>query len=144
YYIGIVSFTTGIPIDATLTATVSTSNDSGPTTPGTVLTSGRAQNFTIGPVTGPTLYYGATGYRIVVPQGATSLDIVLHTTTPNADVDLYAIYNEDVILNGSDLTLDYASDGATGEERITVNSASTPPLKAGTYFIALGLLTPGV
>lgn len=75
YYIAIASFTPGISIDATITATVSTGAAPPPPAPGGgVLTSGRAQNFTLDPVTGPTLFSSNSGYTIVVPQGATSLD----------------------------------------------------------------------
>ena len=108
------------------------------------MTSGRAQPFTLEPVTGPTIFTGDSGYKVVVPQGATSLDIVLHTTTPNADVDLFARYSQDVAIRNGEIVSDLRSTGETGEERITINASSTPPLRAGTYYISLAAFTTGI
>ncbi len=145
YYIAVASWNPGVKIDATITATVSTG--SAPPPPaggGNVLTSGRAQAFALDPVTGPTIFTGDSGYKIVVPQGATSLDILLHTTTPNADVDLFARYGQDLAVRNGEIVADYSSTRETGEERITINASSNPPLRAGTYYIALAAFTSGV
>jgi V8-like Glu-specific endopeptidase len=145
YYIAVASWNPGVKIDATVTATVSTASaPPPPASGGNVLTSGRAQPFTLDPVTGPTIFLGDSGYRIAVPQGATSLDIVLHTTTPNADVDLFARYGQDLAIRNGDIVSDYSSTSETGEERITINASSNPPLRAGTYYISMAAFTAGV
>ena len=56
------------------------------------LTSGKPFHLLFGP--GSSRAEGYNGYWIVVPPGATQLDIRLVTTTPGADVDLYA--NRDI------------------------------------------------
>jgi pre-peptidase len=144
YYIAFVSWNPGIAVDATITATVTTGATPPPPSAGNTLVSGRAQSFAYDPVTGPTIFNGNAGFRIVVPQGATSMDVVLHTATPNADLDLFARYGQDVGINNGNLVTDYGSDGPTGEERITINASSNPPLRPGTYYIDVAVMTAGV
>jgi hypothetical protein len=59
-------------------------------------------------------------------------------------VDLFARFNQDVAIVSGDVVADHASTGATGEERITINSSSNPVLRAGTYYISLALFTSNV
>ncbi len=94
---------------------------------------------------------GYNGYWIDVPPGATQLAIRLVTTTPNAEVNLYAsrdirpraVYganNKGLIGYESQ----YSSTGAGGDESITITPASSPPLQPGPYFIAVHVRTKGV
>ena len=39
---------------------------------------------------------------------------------------------------------DYSSEGPTGNEEIIITRQSDPPLRAGTYFVSLGVRTTGV
>ena len=39
---------------------------------------------------------------------------------------------------------DYSSEGLTGNEQIVITPSSDPPLRAGTYFVSLGLFDTGV
>jgi hypothetical protein len=147
YYLGIGVFTTNRAVTGSIVATTETGTAPGPPPPpatgGTALTSGVPAAFSLPSVTGPTLFIGDFSYRIAVPAGATQLVVRLATTTPGADVDLYVRYGMDVSLANGRPQADYRSEGLTGDETITITPASSPPLQAGTYFIAFGLFTLG-
>jgi len=82
-----------------------------------------------------------TQFSIQVPAGTTQLKIDL---SGNQDVDLYARFGAKVAIDDDgDLVLDHFSDSLSGTESITINSASSPPLRQGTYFIAVGNFGPG-
>ena len=113
------------------------------------LTSGKPFNLIFGP--GSSRPEGYNGYWIVVPRGATQLDIRLVTSTADAEVDLYA--NRDILPsavfdeNTKDLAgyeSQYSSTGPGGNESITITPASSPPLKPGPYFIAVHVRTQDV
>ncbi|MDP2997044.1 MAG: PPC domain-containing protein [Bryobacterales bacterium] len=137
YYIALGLFTPGVEVQTTLTANLTATQPPASTI---ALVSGQARNFTLGPVTGGTLYNGANGFTIAVPQGATRLEITLRTSTANTDVDLYARFSQDVGLSGTSAVADFKSAGATGDEYIVIAGSD---LRAGTYYIAFGLLTTG-
>ena len=113
------------------------------------LTSGEPFNLLFGP--GSARPEGYNGYWIDVPAGATQLAIRLVTTTPGADVDLYA--NRDIrpstVFGANNKELvgyesQYSSAGPGGNESITITPASSPPLQPGPYFIAVHVRTQGV
>ena len=82
-----------------------------------------------------------TQFSIQVPAGATQLKIDLNG---NQDVDLYARFGAKIAIDDEgDLILDHFSDSLTGTESITINAASSPQLRQGTYFIAVGNFGPG-
>ena len=135
YYVALGFYDTGSSVSGSITATV----DSGAADPPPV-------NFTFSfpAVSEPTLFAGDYGAQIVVPPGATSLTIKINTATPNADVDLYVRFGQDVGLSAGSPLADYSSEGPTGSESITITTSSPFPLQAGTYYIAYGVFTPGV
>ncbi|MEK7408077.1 MAG: PPC domain-containing protein [Acidobacteriota bacterium] len=142
YYISVAVLTPNVAASGTITATVTTAPSPPPPSGGpTALTSGVARNFTIGPVTTGTLFNGDRGYTISVPQGATRLEIRLLTATPNVDIDLFARFGADTTISGDKAVADHSSEGAAGDETIIITSTSTPPLRAGTYYISLALFT---
>jgi hypothetical protein len=145
YFIGFGLFTTGVTVQSTITASVGSTVTPPVTTGAVTLTSGSPATFRIGPVNSPTLFSGNRGFRIQVPAGASRLDIALSTTSPaGADVDLYARFGTDVGVAEGRVVADERSESLLGTERITITAASNPPLRSGTYFIALGLFTTGV
>ena len=84
---------------------------------------------------------GATQYSIQVPAGATQLKLDLNG---NQDVDLYARFGAKIaITDDGDLLVDHSSESLTMVESITINAASSPPLRQGVYFIAVGNFGPG-
>jgi len=107
------------------------------------LVSGVPAAFSFPAVSNPTLLYGDYGYRIVVPAGATRLEISTVTSTPNVDLDLYVRYGADVDIAGGTAVADFRSEGPTGNETVIVTSSSSPVLRQGTYYIAFGLFTTG-
>lgn len=146
YYIALYQYTTGVPVEATLTATVTTGSTGGGGGGGTSnqeLVSGRAASFRLTSVDSPRLFNGDFGFRLVVPEGATRVDFNLRTTTPNVDVDLYVRRDTDVTVVDGRPAADYLSEGETGAETITITPGSNPPLQPGTYYVAFGLFTTG-
>jgi hypothetical protein len=141
YFIAFGVYTTGKSIQLTLTATVTTGSTTPPGGSSNVLTSGQARSFSLGPVTGSTLFRGQNGFTINVPQNATRLEIVLRTTPASADVDLYARGGQDIGLENGRPVADARSEGPDGNESIVLTGAA---LRPGTYFIGFGLFTNGV
>jgi uncharacterized protein (TIGR03437 family) len=84
---------------------------------------------------------GQTQYQIQVPMGANRLEVTL---TGNQDVDLFVRYGQRVTFYpNSDSDADYVSESPGGSESLTITNASSPPLRQGTYFIAVGNYGPG-
>jgi len=82
-----------------------------------------------------------TQYSVEVPNSATELRIDL---SGNQDVDLFVRFDQRVAPDSSGLPIaNYKSDSPSGEESITVTSSSAPPLKSGTYYIAVANYGPG-
>ena len=106
------------------------------------LTSGASQMGSIAAPPGPDLgRLGSTQYSIQVPAGTTQLKIDL---AGNQDVDLYARFGAKIAISDSgDLLADHRSESFTGTESIIITPASSPQLRQGTYFIAVGNFGPG-
>jgi hypothetical protein len=117
--------------------------DSIPNNAAAAVVSGVPAAFSLPAVSNPTLFSGDYGYRVVVPAGATRLQISTVTTTPGADVDLYVRYGTDVELANGTAVADFRSEGPTGNETVIISSSSSPALLPGTYYIAFGLFTTG-
>jgi hypothetical protein len=109
------------------------------TGPTLALTTGTGQ---AGSISAPNLddcALGSLQYTIVVPSGATQLKIDLNGTQ---DIDLFARLNQRIVIQSGGLVADHESIGLAGTESITITPASTPPLQAGTYFLAVGNCGP--
>jgi hypothetical protein len=144
YYIALASFTTGQEIAATLTARIGAGGTGGGASQTTLLSNGVSRDFSLPAVQNGVVFLGRSAYRIDVPAGATQLQIRVNTATANADVDLYARFDGEVGVENGRVSADYRSTSDSGNETITIDAQSTPPLRAGTYFMALGLFTRGV
>ncbi|HSB11922.1 MAG TPA: NF038122 family metalloprotease [Blastocatellia bacterium] len=81
-----------------------------------------------------------TQYSIAVPAGATGLRIDLNG---NQDVDLFARFGQRVFNQGFRPESDYFSATDSGSESITITASASPPLKQGTYYIAVANFGPG-
>jgi len=104
------------------------------------LVSGRPQR---GGMSAPPLNLGFLShlqYSIAVPPDAAQLRIELNG---NQDVDLFVRFGERVVIQGFHPRGDYVSAGASGVEAITVTPSSSPPLREGTYFVAVANFGPG-
>ena len=145
YHIALGVFTTGVPVEAAITAEVDggSSPDPGGSAGPAVLTSGSPKTFNLSAVNGATLLNGSGSYVIDVPQGAQRLEIRLSTSTPGVDIDLFARHGSDNAVANGRVVADFASDGPTGNEVITISAGSTPALKPGRYFISLAMFTTG-
>jgi Bacterial pre-peptidase C-terminal domain len=145
YYIGLANFTLNQAATGTLTATVETRGQPNPSPgAGQLLTFGVPANFSFGPVRNAVLINGEQGFRIQVPAGATRLEIRLVTATADADLDLYARFGADIELRDSDVIADHVSDSPEGRETIVITPLSSPALRAGTYYVGLGIFAQNV
>jgi hypothetical protein len=143
YFVRIANFTANVAVNGSLSTTVATGGGGGGTT-GQALTSGASRNLTFPSGVSGRLFNGSNGFFIDVPEGATSLQVQLRTSTPGADVDLFVRRGQDVAVASGAVVSDYKSEGLAGDELITITPASTPALQAGRYFIAFGVFTANV
>ncbi len=81
---------------------------------------------------------GVTQYRIAVPAGAASLQIAL---TSALDLDLYARFNNPILVQAGQVTADFRATSLGGNETITISPTTAPALQAGTYYLALSNCT---
>ena len=104
------------------------------------LTSGVPQSGSIDAPDAGSALLGSTQYTVQVPNGASQLTVELNG---NPDVDLYVRGGQRITIGSSGPVADHVSDSQTGSESITINPSSSPPLRVGTYFIAVGNFGPG-
>jgi len=102
------------------------------------LTPGQTETFELPPVPGPRLFTGGP-FRIVVPEGATQLDVQVKTTTPGVDVDLHVSRETPPSVQDGSIVADFSSTTLLGEELVTITAESG--LAPGTYFASLALWT---
>ena len=69
------------------------------------------------------------------------MQLRLTADAPSIDTDLYARYEADVDLVVGELVTDHSAESDSGNELLTVDSGSQPPLRAGTYYVSVGLFT---
>ncbi len=108
------------------------------------LTPGRPVSFSRGPVDSPSLFRGDNSFRLEVPDNASRVTFTLESVDPDVDVDLYVRFGEDNDLQDRMVVTDYSSEGLTGNEEIVITPQSDPPLRAGTYFVSVGVFDTGV
>ncbi len=108
------------------------------------LTPGRPVSFSRGPVDSPTLFSGDFSFRLEVPEDASRVTFTLESVDPDVDVDLYVRFGEDNAVQDRRVVTDYSSEGLTGNEEIVITRQSDPPLRAGTYFVSVGIFDTGV
>ena len=106
------------------------------------LTPGRPVSFSRGPVDSPTLFSGDFSYQLEVPEDATRVTFTLES---DADVALLVRYGEDNTVQDGRPVFDHLADDVfAGTEEIVITRQSDPPLRAGTYFVSVGVLATGV
>ena len=108
------------------------------------LTPGQPATFRLEPVDTPTIFLGGSSFRLEVPENASRVTFTLESIDPDINVDLYVRYGEDNDIRDGRVISDYSSEGPTGNEEIIITRQSDPPLRAGTYFVSLGVRTTGV
>ncbi|MBM3798062.1 MAG: hypothetical protein FJW31_29395 [Acidobacteria bacterium] len=141
YFVGLGLYTNNVTATGNILVTIEGGNTTPPPTGGNTLTSGQALTLNIPAQANSVLL--ADKYQSAVPAGATGLTVRLSNGTPGIDYDLFVRRNSAPEVSGGRVTADFASEGAAGDELITINASSTPPLVAGsTYFIGIAVLTP--
>ena len=105
------------------------------------LTPGQLISFRLGPVDAPTLFNGDNSFRLEVPDNATRVTFTLES---DVDVSLLVRYGEDNDIQDGRVVTNYSSRNPTGNEEIVITPQSDPPLRAGTYFVSVGVFATGV
>ena len=91
----------------------------------------------------PTFFHGGWSFRVNVPKGATGLRVKLVTETAGAVVDLYVNHGSDAILSDGRIVSDHSSTRLFRDKFVYITPQTTPPLRAGIYFISFVLNTTG-
>ena len=129
---------------STTPADVETSTpDPPPPPPRGTLTPGQFANFRLGPAQSATLYLG-NSFRLEVPENASRVIFTLESVDPDVDVNLYVRFGQNNAFQNGRIVTDHRSSGPTGNEQIVITPSSDPTLRAGTYFVSLGLFDVGV
>ena len=110
---------------------------------GGLLTSGQSRRFRLEPVDNPTIFTGGYSYRLDVPTNASRATFTLSSVTRSVDVDLYVRFGEDNEVRDGRAVSDYSSATTSGDEEIVITRSSSPPLRAGAYFVSLALYDTG-
>ena len=106
----------------------------------TQLTPGQPFSFRAGPVDSPTLFNGSP-FLLEVPEDASRVTFTLES---DADVELFVRFGENPDLQGGEVVSDHSHRNRTGNERIVITPESDPPLRSGTYFVAIAVWATGV
>ena len=110
--------------------------------PGRQIVSGDTLSFSLGPFANPTLVTFGDDGQLEVPEDATRVTFTLES---DANLALFVRYGKDTELQDGGPVYDYAAnDGLAGTEEIVITRQSDPPLRAGTYFVSVGVLATGV
>ena len=143
YFVSIAVFATGVVANCTLTAEVELDDgEAPPPMPGgRPLTPGQPVSFQQGPVDTPTLFRGDFSFRLEVPDNAVRVTFTLES---DVDVSLLVRYGEDNAFQDGRVVTNYSSRNPTGNEEIVITPQSDPPLRAGTYFVSVGVFATGV
>ena len=108
------------------------------------LTPGQFAAFRLGPVETVTLFLGKPSFRLEVPENASRVIFTLESVDPDVDVNLYVRFGQNNAFQDGRIVTDHRSSGPTGNEQIVITPSSDPALRAGTYFVSLGLFDTGV
>ena len=142
YFVSVLVFATGVEVNCTLTAEVERDGEAPPPMPGgRPLTPGQPVSFQRGPVDTPTLFRGDFSFRLEVPDNAVRVTFTLES---DVDVSLLVRYGEDNAFQDGRVVTNYSSRNPTGNEEIVITPQSDPPLRAGTYFVSVGVFATGV
>ena len=106
------------------------------------LTPGRPVPFRLGPYSRQTFVtFRGDDPKLEVPEDATRVTFTLES---DDDLELFVRFGENPDLQDRRVVSDYRHRNRTGNERIVITPESDPPLRAGTYFVAIGVYTTGV
>ena len=144
YFVSIVLFDTGVVAEGTLTAEVELDGESPPPISGGPLTPGQPSAFRLGPVDTPTLFAGGHSFQLEVSENASRVIFTLESVDPDVDVALYVRFGENNTIQDGGVVFDHGSRNPEGNERVGITYRSDPPLRAGTYFVSVGLFDTGV
>ena len=138
-------FTTLPPtVLSTTPADVETSTPEPPRISEGTLTPGQFADFRLGPVQSAVLFLGKPSFQLEVPENASRVIFTLESVDPDVDVNLYVRFGQNNAFQDGRIVTDHRSSGPTGNEQIVITPSSDPALRAGTYFVSLGLFDAGV
>ena len=141
YFVSVGVFATGVEVNCTLTAEVEREGGTPPPTSDGTLTPSQPVSFQRGPVDNPRLFARNDSFRLEVPEDASRVTFTLES---DVDVELAVRYGEDNAVEDRSLVTDHRSRNPAGNEEIVITPQSDPPLRAGTYFVSVGVFATGV
>jgi len=105
------------------------------------ITPGKPVSFRLGPYSTPTLVtFRGDEPKVEVPKDATRVTFTLES---DDDLELLVRFAANPDLQNGRVVTDYRHRNRAGNERIVITPQSTPPLQAGTYYVAIGVFTTG-
>lgn len=105
------------------------------------ITPGQPVSFRLGPYSTPTLVtFRGDEPKVEVPKDATRVTFTLES---DDDLELLVRFAANPDLQNGSVVTDYRHRNRAGNERIVITPQSTPPLQAGTYYVAIGVFTTG-
>ena len=96
---------------------------------------GSRRRFSLAASTARTLQNGTRSYTVDVPAGSTRLTLSLVSDSPSVDVDMYVRFQSDNTLSN----YNWVARSNSGNETITIDLSSNPPLRPGIYYVSLRL-----
>ena len=85
----------------------------------------------------PNLYQGTFSFRVLVPQGATSLTVRVFDPADRTRFEMFLRYEQDNLPNGTQGVIsDHRSGTWVADATLTVTPASNPPRRPGTYYVS--------
>jgi uncharacterized protein (TIGR03437 family) len=110
--------------------------------PGGDLSLGGTDTFTLDAVANGTLFTGEFAYTVEAASDVTRIRVAIDATNPSgANIDLFVRRGESPTVSNGQVLADFRSISPTGHEEIVIDASSSPPLAAGTYFVAIAALT---
>ena len=141
YFVSVGIFDTDVVANCTLTAEVELDGEAPPPTSDGTLTPSQPVSFQRGPVDNPRFFARNDSFRLEVPDNASRVTFTLES---DVDVELAVRYGEDNAVEDRSLVTDHRSRNPAGNEEIVITPQSDPPLRAGTYFVSVGVFATGV
>jgi hypothetical protein len=144
YYLAISVHTINTPASGIISATVERGTVAPPISTVPILTPGLPVRIDLPPAGQAVLIGGDFGFRVVVPANGSRLDIRLNLDDLDIEMDVVARFNQEPAVNQGQILADHRSvNEVVGVEQLVIDGSTSPPLRAGTYFVSFVVFTTG-
>ncbi|MCB9383994.1 MAG: trypsin-like peptidase domain-containing protein [Bryobacterales bacterium] len=110
----------------------------------TTLQSGQAERYQFGPVTSAVLFTGEDEFVLNIPDGAARVTLTMTADNANVDADLFVRFDQPVAVDSGNVIADFSSESTSGNEQIVIDSTTSPALRSGSLYVAIGLFDTNV